>query len=132
MQHERISIHAGNADDIYSPHPRWKDENENELETCPFSESKDEAARELHELNEFIEGFLERAPSDANAEVRIQRTADGSYDATIDVHSSHRSFGPKQQVGTKFRDVVENLFNDMRDEIEEWKSKRSLNVGDGL
>ncbi|MES2963842.1 MAG: hypothetical protein V4760_08120 [Bdellovibrionota bacterium] len=130
MQHARISIHAGNLDERYSPHPLWKDENDKELVACPFSASED-ASRELHELNEIIESFLDRAPSDANAEVRIQRTADG-FDATIDVYSSQRSFGPVQRIGTKFRDVVEGLMDEMKEEIEEWKQNRSLNVGDGL
>jgi hypothetical protein len=131
MQHERISIHAGNRDECFSPHPLWRDENENELEACPFSATED-ASRELHELNEIIESFLERAPSDANAEVRIHKTADGGFDARIDVYSSQRSFGPVQRIGTKFRDVVENLVDEMKEEIEEWKRNRSLNVGDGL
>lgn len=130
MQQRRISIHAGNLDEHYSPHPLWKDENENELEACPFS-SENEASRELHELNELIEGFLDKAPSDANAEVRIKKTPEG-FDACIEVFSSQRAFGPVQRAGTKFRDVVENLLEEMREEIEEWKRHRSLNVGDGL
>jgi hypothetical protein len=132
MQSQRISIHAGNIEESYRPHPTWMDENDHELDACPFAETENEAASELHELNALIERFLDRAPSDANAEIRIHKTVDGRYDAHIDVHSSQRSFGPVHRLGYKFRDVVECLVEEMRDEIEEWKRNRNLNVGDGL
>ncbi len=132
MQSEHISIHAGNIEESYRPHPQWKDQDDKELETCPFAASESEAARELHELNEIIEAFLDKAPSDANAEVRIHKTADGGFDARMEVYSSQRSFGPFQKIGTTCREAVESIVDEMREEIDEWKKHRSLNVGDGL
>lgn len=123
---DRISIHAGNQDDEFALHPCWRGANDEELTASPFCSAREEAELEMREVNELLEDVLEKAPSDAAAEILVDRRS-GGFDVQLNIHSSQGVFG-RGQGGSTFRKVVEDLLTEMRSEIEEWKRHRRLNT----
>ncbi len=90
-----------------------------------------EALREIEEaqggdamkvINDRIRSVLEEAPSDSTAELLVRRTRDG-YKGLLKVYSQQRKFVGGQTVG-KFADLIEQLFSEVHEQIEDWKRGR--------
>jgi hypothetical protein len=74
------------------------------------------------ELNQRIRAVLEEAPSDATAELQIQKSR-GGYKGFLKVYSRQRKFVGGAE-SRSFADVVEDLFREVRQQIKEWKRDR--------
>lgn len=126
----RIVIHAGVADHEIGQHPEWRNEQNIVLEECVFSTADEDGTEQLdgkaamEEINSRLERVLDKAPSDASADLVLRKTRDG-YRAFFKIRSAHKKFGGMIR-GRRLLDVVDRVFNQVRGQIDTWKEKREL------
>jgi predicted ATP-grasp superfamily ATP-dependent carboligase len=85
---------------------------------------QDKGAHVLSEINSRIRSMLDRAPSDASVQLQMRKERDG-YMGLLKVQSQQRKFvGAK--VDQRFSKVIDDIFSQVRSQIEEWRSGRDV------
>lgn len=92
-----------------------------------ISERGDQVVRDI---NEQLQRVLDRAPSDASATLLIRKVQDG-YKGLLKIYSRQRRF-VGGSVDHYLPTVVASIFEEVREQIEDWKRTRSLDVGDSF
>lgn len=128
----RILIHAGaTSKDEVAGHPSWRGENDRVLEDCSFATSFEsgegsiDSKEAMTEINYKIEHVLDKAPSDATANLILKKTRDGGYRAFFKVRSAQAKFAGFIR-GNSLIDVVDKVVKQVRTQIDDWKQSRQL------
>ncbi|HVK62740.1 MAG TPA: hypothetical protein VM432_14375 [Bdellovibrionales bacterium] len=125
-ERSKITIHTGGTENGAELHPSWRGENDEEITDCPLAPEEGE----MLEINQRLQTILDRAPSDASAELSIRRTDDG-YRGLLNVYSLHRHFSGGFK-GARLREVIDRVVADVFEQINDWKRSRVIEAGDGL
>lgn len=78
----------------------------------------------MREINDRIQAVLDRAPSDASAFLLI-RLGHRGYKGVLKVASRQRKF-IGGGAAADFGDVVDRVFSEVNEQIEQWKKQRFL------
>lgn len=81
----------------------------------------------MREINDRIRSLIDCAPSDAGAELVVHKTPVG-YKGLLKIHSRHRRFVGGDS-GPEFQEVLDRIFEEVREQIEDWKRDRDLDIG---
>lgn len=76
----------------------------------------------MRTINERIRDLLDEAPSDASAELLV-RKGTGGYKGMLKIYSQQRKFVGGAQ-SERFLDVVDEIFREVREQIDDWKRDR--------
>ncbi|MES2857207.1 MAG: hypothetical protein V4692_15165 [Bdellovibrionota bacterium] len=125
-ERSKITIHSGVNESGAELHPCWRGDDDQELTDCPLDSDEGEMA----EINQRLQSILDRAPSDASAELSIQKSEDG-YHGLLNVYSIHRHFSGGYD-GSRLRDVIDRVVSEVYEQINDWKRSRVIEAGDGL
>ena len=126
METSRILIHAGATSEDVGKHPEWRGDNDRELSNCAFAESEPDldAKEAMSDINHRIEHVLDRAPSDASANLLLRKSKDG-YRAFFKIRSAQGKFSGFIR-GKNLIETVDKVLSRVRGQIEDWKETRRL------
>jgi hypothetical protein len=83
---------------------------------------------ERQELEMQLRRIMEQAPSDAFAEFMVVRSGEG-YKGYLKIYSRQRKF-VGGCAGERLRDVVDNIFGEIRGQIDSWRRERFTETTD--
>ena len=122
LGHSRILIHASSSESDICQHPRWHGESNKEITECPFT--AEDGVTEMSDINVRLERVLDKAPSDSTANLLLKKTSDG-YKAFFKLRSTQNQFSGFIK-GKSLVDVVERVFHEVRQQIDDWKETRHV------
>lgn len=74
------------------------------------------------DIDRRLQHLLDKAPSDASSQFIVRKTRSG-YKGILRITSLQHKF-VSGHINRQFNKLIDQLFNDIRGQIEEWKSKR--------
>jgi hypothetical protein len=123
-----IRIQSGNSWNGEQIQPEWLDSDGHKVDTLPDESAPRPAGEQIQNINRQLQEVLEAAPSDASAELVVQKDTDG-YRSLLKIHSLQRRFVTGAH-GHLFTEVIEHVLAQVRRQITQWSQERLVLTGD--